>query len=158
MHHRLRLGNFVVAARERDQLPLTAGGAEHLVDPLTVVGNQSIRRSQNRGRRAVVLLKLHHRARGIIRRLITEIVLKAHQDREVGGTKAIDALIGIAHNKNRTTRPVVVGLRLLAIRHQQLDQVVLGAIGVLIFIHQHMAKTSMPVPTNLFVLLEQLNR
>ena len=36
-----------------------------------------------------------------------------------------------------TERPVIVILRILAIGHQQLDQVVLSTIGVLILIHKN---------------------
>ena len=158
MHHSFGLGDFVIAAGERNQLPFTAGGAQHLVDTLTVVGDEGVSCLQNRCGGAIVLLKLHHRARGFIRRLITEVVLKAHQNREVSSAEAVDALVGISHHENGTPRPVVVNLGILAIGHQQLDQVVLRAVGVLIFINQHVSEAAMPVTAHLLVLLQQLHR
>ena len=158
MHHHLGLGDFIITTGEGDQLPLATGGAQNLLDPLTVVGDQSIRRLQDRGRGAVVVLQLHHRAGDLIRGLVTEVVLETHQDREIGSTEAVDTLVGITHHEHRTTGPVVEVLRVFAIGDKQLDQVVLGAVGVLIFIHQHVAKAAVPVMPNLLMLLQQLNR
>ena len=158
MHHRFGLGDLVITAGQRNQLPLAAGRTQHLVDALAVVRNQGIGSLENRGRRAVVLLQFHHGAGGLIGLLVSEVVLKAHQDREVRRPEAVDALIGIAHHKHRPTCPVVVGLGILAVSDQQLDQVVLGAVGVLIFIHQHMGETAVPVAAHLLVLLQQLHR
>ena len=158
MHHGFRLSDFVIAAGERDQFPLTTGGSQHLVDPFAVVGNQRVGRFKDRGGGAVILLQLHHRARGLIRSLITEIVLKTHQDREICSPEAVNALVGVTHHKHRAAGPVVVILRFLAIGHQQLDQLILGAVGVLILIHQHMPKAAVPVAAHLLILLQQLHR
>ena len=100
MHHCLGFSDFVVAAGEGDQLPFPAGGAQHLVDALGVVGDQHIGRLQDRGGGAIVLLQLHHRAGGVIGSPITEVVLKTHQDREIGSAEAVDALVGVAHHED----------------------------------------------------------
>ena len=102
MHHGFRLGNLIVTAGEGDQLSLSSRGTENLVDPLAVIGDQSIRRLEDRGGGAVVLLQLHHRLGAVIRCLITEIVLEPHQDREVSRTEAVDALVSVTNHKNGT--------------------------------------------------------
>ena len=158
MHDGLGFGNFVIATGKSDQLTLTTRGSQHLVDPFTVIGDQGIGRLQDRCSGAVVLLQLHHRARGFVRRAITEVLLKTHQDREIRRSEAVDALVGITHHEHRPAAPVVDTLRIPPVSHQQLDQLVLGAIGVLIFIHQHMPETTVPVAAHLLVLLQQLNR
>ena len=158
VHHSLRLSDFVIAAGERDQFALTTRGAQHFVNPFAVVGNQRIGRFKDRGGGAVIFLQLHHGARGVIRRLVAEVVLKAHQDREIRSPEAVNALVGVTHHKHRTAGPVVDILRVLAIGHQQLDQLILGAVGVLILIHQNVTETTVPVAAHLLVLLEQLNR
>ena len=158
VHHRLGLGDLVVAAGEGDRLPFTAGGPQHLVDPLAVVCDQGVGRLQDRGGGAVVLLQLHHRAGGLIGSTIAEVVLEAHQDREVGGAEAVDALVGVAHHEHRATVPVVEGFGVAAVGDQQLDQVVLGAVGVLVFVHQHVTETPVPVVAHLLMLAQQLHR
>ena len=115
VHHRLGLGDFVVAAGEGDQLPFAPGGPQHLVDALGVVGDQGIGRLQDRGGGAVVLLQLHHGFGGQIGGPIAEVVLEAHQDREIGGPEAVDALVGIAHHKHRAALPIVKRIRILAV-------------------------------------------
>ena len=102
VHHGFRLSNLIVTAGEGDQLTISSRGTENLVDPFAVVSDQSIRRLKNRGGGAVVLLQLHHRSGGVIRRLIAEILLEPHQDREVSRTEAVDALVGVTNHKDGT--------------------------------------------------------
>ena len=49
-------------------------------------------------------------------------------------------------------------MRAFAIGHQQADQIILGAVGVLVLIHQDVAKAFVPIGQHLFVLPEELNR
>ena len=121
MHNRFGLGDLVVAAGEGDQFTLTSGGPQHLVDPLGIVGDQGIGRLQDRGGGAVVLLQLHHRGGGLTGGPVTEVVLKAHQDREIGGAEAVDALVRVTHHKHRAPIPVVVVGGFATVGHQQLD-------------------------------------
>ena len=158
VYHRLGLGDLVIAAGEGDRLALAAGGAQHLIDPLGIVGDQGIGGFENGGGGAIVLLQLHHRARGLIGRPVAEVVLEAHQDREVGRPEAVDALVGVAHHEHRAAVPVVEGLGIAAVGDEQLDQVVLGAVGVLVFVHQHVTETPVPVVAHLLVLAQQLHR
>ena len=45
----------------------------------------------------------------------------------------------------------------MTISNEQLDQLVLRAVGVLIFINQHMPEATMPVVANLIILSQQVN-
>ena len=158
MHHSFGFGNLIIATGECDQLTLPSRRAENLVDPLAVIGDQSVSGLKDRCGGAVVLLQLHHGASDIIRRLIAKIVLKPHQDREIRRTKAVNALVCITHHKHRPSGPVVIDLWIFAIGHQQLDQFILRAVGVLILVHQNVGKAAMPIATDLLVLLKQLDR
>ena len=152
MDHRFGFGDFVIATDQVDRFALAAGGPQHLVDALAVVGDQGVGGLQDRGGGAVVLLQLHHRGRGFIGGPIAEILLEAHQNGEIRCPEAVDALVGVADHKHRAFAPAFKFLGVLAIGDQQLDQVVLGAVGVLVFVHEHVAKAAMPVMADLFVL------
>ena len=158
MHHRFRLGDLVVAAGEADGLPFPSGGPQHLVDALAVVGDQGIGRLKDRGGRAVILFQLHHGAGGRVVGPVAKISLEAHQDLEIGGAEAVDALVRIPHHKHGAIPPVLDLVWLLAISHQELQELVLGAVGVLIFIHQHVAEPPVPVAADLPVLPQELHR
>ena len=54
--------------------------------------------------------------------------------------------------------PVLIVGDGLAVGGQQADEFVLGAVGVLVFIHQDVAEALVPVGENLLILLKELHR
>lgn len=89
---------------------------------------------------AVVLLQLDDLELGVVDRQLLEVV-------QGGAAPAVNALVVIAH-----------GGEMAALAHQQLEQLVLGGIGVLVFIDQHMAQMGLPFGAHLGVVAQQAQR
>ena len=157
MHDCFSLGNLVIATGQADQLTLPTCWAQDLVNTLGVMSDQGIGGLKNSSRRAIILLKLDHRASGIVRRSITKVILEAHQNSKICRPEAVNTLIGITDNKNRALLPVVEQFRITTISYQQLDKFVLRTVGILIFVNQNMPEAAMPIMANLIVLAQKLD-
>ena len=70
---------------------------------------------------------------------------------ERGAAPAVNALVVIAHGGE--ARAAGIGPA-----HQQLEQFVLDSVGVLVFVHQHMAQRLLPFLAHLGVVLQELER
>ena len=92
------------------------------VGPDHVVG-----RTQDGAGGAVVLLQLDDLEVGVVHRQFLEVVQRR-------AAPAVDGLVIVAH-----------GREVAALAHQQLEQFVLRGVGVLVFVHQHMAQRGLPL-------------
>ena len=111
-----------------------------LVEERGVVGDEGVGRGEDATRGAVILLELDHLQLGVV-------LLQQLQVLDIGAAPGIDRLIVVAHRGERAAHA-----------REQLEQPILGAIGVLIFIHQQITQTVLPALSHLGVFLEQAHR
>ena len=90
------------------------------------MGNQGIGRPQDGLAGPVVLLKLHHLEGGIV-------VGKVAQILRARAAPGVDGLVIVAHHRKSAT-----------LAHEGPQQLVLGAVGVLILVHQEIAHPRLP--------------
>ncbi len=120
---------FVLVPGAVDLRPLSLG----VVRPEALLPARAVVRDDGRGDaqdalgRAVVLLERHDEAIG-------EVLLEVEDVAQIGAAPAIHGLVGVAHDAEV---PVLLG--------QKLDDAVLGAVGVLVFVHEHV-RPERPVP------------
>ena len=86
------------------------------------------------------MFELDDLERWVINRQSLEVV-------QCGAAPAVDRLIVVAHRREAP-----------ALANQQLEHFVLRGVGVLVFVHQHMAQRRLPFGAHLGVLLQQLER
>src|ERR1035437_216553 len=117
-----RLVFGVVARVEADQVAGVGIGPEHLALARLVILHHRARRRQNVLRRAVVLLQTNGLGVGIV-------VFEVQDILDVGAAPAIDRLVFVAHHAD-----------IAMLFGQQAHQVVLRAVGVLIFVDHDVAE------------------
>ncbi len=104
---------------------------------MDVVVDELVGRLEDAPRGTVVLLQLHHlEAR--------EVLLQALQVLRPRAAPGVDGLVVVAHCREHPH-----------LAHQGAHQFVLGAVGILVFVHQQMADTVLPVAAHLVTGLEQ---
>ena len=113
---------------------------ERLAFAALVVGNDGVCRIKDLAGGAVILLQPDH-----LRSL--KILFKAHDVADIRAAPAIDALVVIADDANVAVRAA-----------KQLHKAVLRHVGVLIFIHQHIAEPAAVFFKNIRVGLKQRER
>ena len=100
-------------------MPPERGRSQHLVVPLAIEGDQRVGVAQNRGRGAVVVLEPHDFG-------FRPVVLESQDVRDFGPAPAVDRLVVVAHDA-QIAMPA----------GERLDDFVLAAVGVLIFVDEH---------------------
>ena len=88
---------------------------------------------------AVVLFQFDDLERGEVEWQLLQVVQR-------GATPAVDRLVVVADGGETRVRRLA---------HQQLEHFVLGRIGVLVFVHQHMAQLALPLGAHLGVFAQQ---
>ena len=104
------------------------------------MGDDGIRRVQDRLRGAVILLKLHHPG-------VRPGLFKGQDILKIRAPKAIDALVVIPHHTD-----VSIPLR------EEMDELELNIIGILVFVHQDIAESLLIKGEDLGILSEELHR
>ena len=138
-HHEARLGVLVLQLAHVHRVALAQLRPERLVLARAVVGDDRVGRVQDRLRRAVVLLELDHRGVG-------EVVLEVEDVADVGAAEAVDRLVVVADHRDVA---VLLG--------EQLQPAVLGAVGVLVLVDQHVAERAAVALAHLVEQLEQVH-
>ena len=131
---------FVVALDHLDRLTFAQVAPQSLLIQLGVQRDHVVGRPQDGAGRAVVLFQRDHFELRIVLRQALEVVQR-------GAAPAVDGLVVVAHGGEDA-----------AIAHQQLEHVVLGGVGVLVFIDQHMAQVALPLGAHVLVLGQQFHR
>ena len=131
---------FVVGVHHPHRLTLAQLRKQGLGKQLGVGANHVIGRLQNRRGGAVVLFQLHHFQGGKVLRQALQIVQGCT-------APAVDGLVVVAHRGESGS-----------LAHQQFQHLVLRGVGVLVFVHQHMAHLLLPLFAYLSVLLQQFQR
>ena len=122
--HVARLGVLVVELADHDRLPGTRVGPEPLLAPLGVVGDDRVRCVEHGLGRAVVLLQLDQRR-------IAEVAVEVEDVADVRVAESVDRLVLVADHG-----------QVAVLAGEQLQESVLGAVGVLVLVDQHPAKDS----------------
>ena len=86
------------------------------------------------------MLQLHHFQGGEVLRQALQIV-------QSGAAPTVNGLVIIAHRGEAGP-----------LTHQEFEYLVLGGVGVLVFVHQHMAHLLLPLLSHLGVLLQEFQR
>ena len=102
------------------------------------MGDDLVGRVQNIGRAAVILLQLDHRRVG-------KVLFKIQNVADIRAAPAIDGLVVIAHHA-----------QVAAFAGNQAYQLILGVVGILIFIHMHILKAALIVFQHRRMLHKQL--
>ncbi len=138
--HALGLVLLVVAGLHPHRLALAEFAPQPLGVELGIGGDDVVGGAQYGAGGAVVLLQLDHLQRRKILRQALEVVQR-------GAAPAVDGLVVVAD-----------GGEVRARAHQQLEQLVLGGVGVLVFVDQHMAELRLPARAHLGLALQQQQR
>ena len=138
-HGEARLGVLVLQLAHVHRIALAEIGPERLVLARAVVGDDRVGGVQDRLRRAVVLLELDHRR-------VREVVLEVQDVADVRAAEAVDRLVVVSHH-----RDVAV---LLA---EQLEPAVLGPVGVLVLVDQHVPEGAPVAVAHIVEQLEQVH-
>ena len=99
-------------------------GAKRLPFARGVVADDRPGRVENRLRGTVILLEANHPGRRIV-------ALEAQDVFDIGAAPAVDGLVFVTHHAE-----------VLVLKRQLADQLVLRAVGVLVFVHQNVAETA----------------
>ena len=139
-HHAIGLVRFGVAAEQRHRVAVAELAPELFLEQLRVVRDHRVGRAQDAAGGSVVLLERDHLQLRVVGRQALQVL-----DR--GAAPAVDALVVVSHGREQ---PALAG--------EQLEQLVLQAVGVLVFVDQHIAQHVLPVRAHLFVARDQLDR
>ncbi len=131
---------LVERSHERDRLSGTAGRAQRLAHSRRVRADDDVRQIEDLRRGAVVLLEAHDRCVG-------EILVEVQDVPDVGAAPPIDGLVVVTHDAH-----------VAVLAAEQLDQLVLGAVGVLVLVDEEILEL-VAVPCEAFgVALEHAHR
>ena len=139
-HRALGFVVFLVTGTHAHRLALAEFAPERLREQLGVRADHVVGRAQDGAGRAVVLLELDHAQLGVVLRQFLQVV-------ERRATPAVDRLVVIAHRGEAA-----------ALADQQFQQLVLGRVGVLVLVDQHMAELLLPFFAHLGKLAQQFQR
>ena len=140
MHEPARLVVLVLGVVALDQLAADLLGPQRLWLAQQVVGDDGVGGIEDRLRGTVVLLEHDHGGVG-------EGVLELEDVAHVGGAEPVDGLVAVAHHAQ-----VAVALG------QQEHELVLGPVGVLVLVDQHVAEALLVVGQHLGLATEELHR
>ncbi|VDO17540.1 unnamed protein product, partial [Brugia timori] len=115
-------------------------GEQRLREQLGVGADHVVGRAQDGAGRAVVLLELDDLERGVVDRQLAQVV-------ERGAAPAVDRLVVVAHRREVAARA-----------RQRLEHLVLGGVGVLVFVHQDVAQRGLPLVAHFLEVAQQLER
>jgi hypothetical protein len=149
--------DFVAGAVADDGLAGAACGAEDFVDAFGVVLDEGVGDLEDVFGGAVVFLQFDHAAGVVVGEAVAEVGLEVEEDAEVGGAEGVDGLINVADDEGGAVGPVFDGFGVLAVGGEEFDEVVLGAVGVLVFVYEDVAEAFVPVGEDLGVLLEEFD-
>ena len=135
--HPLGLVLGVAAVGHDDLVARAVLGPQALVEQLLVIGDDGVGGFQDAARGAVVLLELDDLELGVV-------LLQQLQVLDVRAAPGIDRLIVVAHRGEGAAHA-----------RQQLEQAVLGAVGVLVLVDEQVAQLVLPALAHFGVLVEQ---
>ena len=138
-HDPLSLVPLVGGREHRERLPALPPGAQRLADARGVLGDHAVGGVEDHLGRAVILLQPDQRG---VRKIAGEFAHVAH----VGPAPPVDRLVVVPHRAD------------VAVRTDQPDQLVLGAVGVLEFVHQHELEALAVVRQPVGMLAEERER
>ncbi len=138
-HHEARLGVLVLELAHVHRVAVAQLAPERLVLARAVVRDHRVGRVQDRLRGAVVLLELDHLG-------VREVVLEVEDVADVGAAEAVDRLVVVAHHAE-----VAVLLR------EELKPAILGPVGVLVLVDQHVPEAPPVAVAHLLEELEQVH-
>ena len=136
-HDEARLFLRIPRPRHRHLLAARGLGAERLAEAVLVLGDQPRGRGEDVAGRAVVALEADHRRAG-------KVVLEPQNVVDLGSAPAVDRLVVVAD-----------AAQVFARLRQQPQPEVLGDVGVLVFVDQHVAKTVLVLAQHVLVLAPQ---
>ncbi len=134
------LGVLVAQRRDADRLAVAVIGPQALLEHVGVVGDHRVGGLQNATGGAVVLLQLDHFQ-------VRPVFLQLGQVFRPRTAPGVDRLVVVAHHREA---PLRVG--------EHAHQFVLGAVGVLVLVHQQVLNAMAPFLQNARLLAEQLRR
>ena len=153
-HDEARLGVLVLEAVHPDRAALALLAPQALGDATAVVGDHGVGGREDRLRGAVVLLQLHHPRVG-------EVVGELEDVRYVGSPETVYRLAVIAHNREVAVAGDVHPLAPRGLgptpADEQLQEPVLGVIGVLVLVHQDVLEGLGVARAHLLEQLEQVD-
>ena len=123
VHHPFGLQAPLVQELEGQVFPFPQARPEGLAQTLTVVGDDRARRVQDPLGGAVVLLQLDLGGLG-------EVPLEVQDVADIGPSPSVDRLVFVPHDAEIVVLP-----------GQMLHQQILGAVGVLVFVHQQILES-----------------
>ena len=133
------LGVLVLDLDHANGVALAHLAPEVLRLALPVLGNDGVRRAQNRVRRAVVLLE-----RDLLR--AAEVALEFHDVADVRAAEGVDGLVRVADRED-----------VLVLAGEELQEPVLGVVRVLVLVHEHVAEGLLPLLARLGKAVEHLH-
>ena len=134
-HGALGLVFFMVRVHHTNRLAFAQIAPQVLGKQLGVGANHVVGGPQNGAGGAVVLLQLDDLELRVVNRQLFQVVQR-------GAAPAVDGLVVITHRGEAAT-----------LTHQQLQHLVLRGVGVLVFIHQHMAQQPLPLLPDVLMIL-----
>ena len=140
-HGALGLVFLAVGVHNPHRLAFAQVTPQVLGKQLGVGANHVVGRPQNGASRPVVLLQLDDLERGEIHGQLAQVVQR-------GTTPAVNGLVIITHRRE-------AGATRLVAAHQQFQDLVLRGVGVLVFIHQHMAHLLLPALAHRLMVAQQ---
>ncbi len=138
--HLERLVLFVGAVHHLERIAIAQLAPQLLFEHVRVLRDELVGRLEDAAHGAVVLLQLDHLEAG-------KVLLQQRQVFRLGAAPGVDRLVVVADHGEGAAQP-----------DQQLHQLVLGGVGVLVFVHQQVADAVLPLLQDLRLLLEQQHR
>jgi hypothetical protein len=138
--HALGLVVFVVGRDHAHGLAFAQVAPQLFGVQLGVGANDVVGRTQDGAGGAVVLLQCNDLEGRVVQRQFLQVLQR-------GAAPAVDALVVVAHSGEAG-----------ALAHQQFEQLVLGGVGVLVLVNQHMAHLLLPALAHGGVVLQKFQR
>ena len=128
---------FGIAVLNAHGLALAQFRKQRFGEQLGVGANHIVGCAQDGAGGAVVLLQLDELEVGVLNRQLFQVVQR-------GAAPAVDRLVVVTHSGEMG-----------ALTHQEFQQLVLRGVGVLVFVHQHVAQQALPFLAHLSVVFQQ---
>ena len=125
---------LAVALEHAHRLAVAEGAPQLLLEQLGVGGDHVVGRAQDVTGGAVVLLQRDHLQVGVVLRQLLEVVQR-------GATPAVNRLVVVTHGREDALWS-----------DQQLQHLVLGGVGVLVLVHQHVLELLLPFQAHMLML------
>ena len=137
--NKIRFCPLVRCLIHRNRFACTIVGPKPFSLTAQIMGNHRIGRIQNGLCRTIVLLQANHTG-------ATVLLFKIQNIFDGGATETIDTLIIVTHYTN-----------IFIATCQNTGQQILGMVGILIFVHQHITEFPLIICPHIFVFLQQFN-